>query len=43
MFYYVYRIICFHPESKEKYYYGVRGCNVIPENDHYWSSSKYVD
>jgi hypothetical protein len=41
MKYYVYRITCFHPNSKEKYYYGFRK-SVDPINDNYWSSSKYV-
>ena len=42
MFYYVYRITCTHPHSIEKYYYGVRGTNKTPDQDFYWSSSKYV-
>lgn len=43
MFYYVYRITCFHKNSKEKYYYGYRSSSVIPMADtRYWSSSKYV-
>jgi len=42
MYYYVYRIICTHPSSIEKYYYGFRSCKCLPEKDQYWSSSKYV-
>lgn len=42
MKYYVYRITCHHPLSEEKYYYGSRGSSIAPEQDNYWSSSKYV-
>jgi len=43
MFHYVYRITCIHPDSKEKYYYGVRSSKIAPENDvYYWSSSVLV-
>jgi len=42
MKYYVYRITCHHPLSTEKYYYGSRGSTKPPEEDNYWSSSKYV-
>jgi hypothetical protein len=42
MYYYVYRITCTHPNSIEKYYYGYRSCSVLPEEDNYWSSSKYI-
>ena len=42
MKYYVYRITCHHPLSIEKYYYGSRGTTKAPEEDNYWSSSKYV-
>ena len=39
--YYVYRITCNHPDSKEKYYYGFRQ-NETPHTDNYWSSSQYL-
>lgn len=40
---YVYRITCTHPDSIEKYYYGSRSCDCLPQEDvYYWSSSKYV-
>lgn len=42
MNYYVYRITCTYPKSKEKYYYGFRKTSVHPSKDIYWSSSKYV-
>lgn len=42
MFYYVYRIICFHPESICKYYYGYRSSKIDPILDNYWSSSSYL-
>jgi len=41
-YYYTYRITCLHPDSVEKYYYGFRKTECLPENDDYWSSSKYV-
>jgi hypothetical protein len=40
--YYVYRITCYHPDSDQKYYYGFRKTNKNPNDDIYWSSSKYV-
>ena len=42
MHYYVYRITCSHPNSIEKYYYGYRSSKLLPKDDNYWSSSKYV-
>ena len=42
-YYYTYRITCNHPDSIEKYYYGFRKSKTQhPNNDVYWSSSKYV-
>jgi len=41
-YYYVYRITCVHPQSKEKYYYGSRKSKLPIKKDNYWSSSKYV-
>lgn len=41
-YYYTYRITCYHPNSIEKYYYGFRKSKVLPDDDYYWSSSKYV-
>lgn len=43
MYYYVYRISCFHPESTANYYYGSRASHHHPSVDiNYWSSSRYV-
>lgn len=42
-FYYVYRITCDHPDSPEKYYYGVRISKGAPAEDtSYWSSRRRV-
>lgn len=43
MYFYVYRIICKHPETLPKYYYGVRQCECLPQEDNqYWSRSQFV-
>ena len=43
MYFYVYRIICTHPDSSERYYYGSRQCQCLPQEDTtYWSSSRGV-
>ena len=40
-YYYVYRLTC-TASFPERYYYGYRSSKVPPEQDVYWSSSKYV-
>jgi hypothetical protein len=43
MYYYVYRLTCTHPLSEARYYYGVRQCRCLPQEDtNYWSSSRVV-
>lgn len=39
---YVYKITNINPQDERKYYIGVRSCNCQPEEDNYWSSSKYL-